>query len=293
MTQRNVARTRAFSPGSSARIAAAALLTLSLVGAGTAADAVQPQASQPAKVTPTAPPTEPALTAPSNVTLRFEVPAFTAVPTPKPTKTAAPKKQAAGTNSSTGTTRHTTTKKATPKKVAKKVVKKTPKKVVRKATKKKVVKHTTKPKKHVVKRIKPKAKKVSTKKKVRHVTRRASRSGSRAGGSIISIARSKVGSPYRYGATGPNVFDCSGFVGYVYRQAGKSLPRSAAAMYNGVRHVSSPRAGDIIFFINGGHATHAGIYAGAGKMYDAPRSGKTVGLHSTKYYNGAVRYGRP
>lgn len=131
--------------------------------------------------------------------------------------------------------------------------------------------------------------KVTKKAKAKKVTARASRKGR----SVLAIARSKAGSSYRYGATGPNVFDCSGFVTYVYRQAGYNLPRMARAIYPAVRHVSSPRPGDIVFFINGGHATHVGIYAGGGKMYDAPRSGKTVGAHVIKYYNGTVRYGRP
>lgn len=214
--------------------------------------------------------------------------AFTAVPAPKPQ----PVKPAVIVQhtSTKATAAHQAAAKAKPKVVRKHTVHratttKTVKHVTKKTAKKKIVTHITKHRKHVVKK---RAKKAATK-KVRHA-KKASRS--RAGSSIISIARSKVGSSYRYGATGPNVFDCSGFVGYVYRRAGHSLPRMAKDMYPAVRHVSSPRAGDIIFFINGGHATHVGIYAGHGMMYDSPRSGRTVGLHAYKYYNGAVRFGR-
>ncbi|MFZ1300853.1 MAG: NlpC/P60 family protein, partial [Leptotrichiaceae bacterium] len=43
---------------------------------------------------------------------------------------------------------------------------------------------------------------------------------------IIDFAKTKLGSPYVWGATGPNSFDCSGFVGYVYQKtAGLVLPR--------------------------------------------------------------------
>ena len=45
----------------------------------------------------------------------------------------------------------------------------------------------------------------------------------------VDIAISKVGSPYRYGATGPNAFDCSGLVSFAFKKAGVSLPRTSRA----------------------------------------------------------------
>mgnify|MGYP000918436026 FL=1 len=43
---------------------------------------------------------------------------------------------------------------------------------------------------------------------------------------VISFAQTKLGSPYVWGATGPNTFDCSGFVGYVFKKAANvDLPR--------------------------------------------------------------------
>lgn len=277
MTQRNVARRRALSPGSSARIAVAALVTVGLLGATPAAEAVQPRTAQPAPVHLAAAPRQAAITSPATATILFEASAFRAVPAPPPKPKAKPKTTVKPTvvKRHTSNTIHKTATKRVHRPIAQHVAKK--------PVKKRLVKHVTK-------RVKHKAKKAATK-KVRHV-KKTSRSTSRAGRSIISIARSKTGSPYRFGATGPNVFDCSGFVGYVYRRAGHSLPRMARDIYPAVRHVSNPRPGDIIFFINGGHATHVGIYAGHGMMYDSPRSGRTVGLHAYKYYNGAVRFGR-
>lgn len=105
----------------------------------------------------------------------------------------------------------------------------------------------------------------------------AARAGFRA--KALQVALRQSGKPYRYGSTGPNSFDCSGLVGYAYRAAGKSLPRTSRAMKGATRPVSRAAAvpGDLVFMNVPGHV---GIYAGGGKMVDAPRSGKNVQLRS-------------
>ena len=110
-----------------------------------------------------------------------------------------------------------------------------------------------------------------------------------ATGGIIGIAASLSGIYYRYGGTTTAGFDCSGFTSYVYRQAGISLPRTAAAQQAASTKVSNPAPGDLIFF--GYPAYHVGIYAGGGMMYDSPRTGKTTGLHAIWTQRG-VSYGR-
>src|SRR6478752_3019545 len=110
-----------------------------------------------------------------------------------------------------------------------------------------------------------------------------------ATGGIIGIAASLSGIYYRYGGTTTAGFDCSGFTSYVYRQAGISLPRTAAAQQAASTKVSNPAPGDLIFF--GYPAYHVGIYAGGGMMYDSPRTGKTTGLHAIWTQSG-VSYGR-
>jgi cell wall-associated NlpC family hydrolase len=108
----------------------------------------------------------------------------------------------------------------------------------------------------------------------------------------LRVAASKQGSPYRWGATGPYRFDCSGLTLYSFKRAGKRLPRTAAAQFNGTRHVSkhSRKAGDLVFFHYGSYVYHVGIYAGNGRIWHAPRTGSRVRLE--RIWSRGVWYGR-
>ncbi|MFE7120445.1 C40 family peptidase [Streptomyces sp. NPDC057654] len=108
----------------------------------------------------------------------------------------------------------------------------------------------------------------------------------------LRVAASKKGSPYRYGATGPYRFDCSGLTLYSFKRAGKRLPRTAAGQYNRARHVSasSRKGGDLVFFHSRGGVYHVGIYAGSGRIWHAPKSGTVVRLE--KIWSRSVSYGR-
>ncbi len=110
-----------------------------------------------------------------------------------------------------------------------------------------------------------------------------------ATGGVIAIAKRYLGVPYVYGGSTPSGFDCSGFTGYVYRQLGISLPRSARAQQAGVPHVSSPQPGDLVFF--GTPAHHVGIYLGNGMMIAAPKPGDHVKIQPI--YDTPSGYGRP
>ncbi|MFJ1734874.1 NlpC/P60 family protein [Streptomyces sp. NPDC088254] len=92
----------------------------------------------------------------------------------------------------------------------------------------------------------------------------------------VSYAYSKLGSPYVWGATGPNAFDCSGLVLASYRSAGVALPRTTYAQIDAGRRVSRSelRPGDLVFFYSG--ITHVGIYVGDGKMIHAPNPSAPV-----------------
>lgn len=96
------------------------------------------------------------------------------------------------------------------------------------------------------------------------------------GTSAMAKAMSKIGSPYRWGATGPNAFDCSGLVSWSYKQIGVSLPRSSAAMSRVGTPVSKSalRPGDLVFFYK--PVSHVAIYIGDGKVVHASTSGQPV-----------------
>ncbi|MBK7723333.1 MAG: C40 family peptidase [Austwickia sp.] len=111
------------------------------------------------------------------------------------------------------------------------------------------------------------------------------------GGKVLSVAATKRGTPYRYGAAGPNAFDCSGYTSWVYRKLGRKLPRTAHAQYGATRHLSRSQAlpGDLVFF-GGRYKHHVAIYAGGNRMWHAPSSGRTVTL--APIYSKRVAFGR-
>ncbi|WP_095130106.1 C40 family peptidase [Pseudomonas sp. Irchel s3h14] len=103
--------------------------------------------------------------------------------------------------------------------------------------------------------------------------------------SILERGMSLIGTRYRFGGTSEAGFDCSGFIGYLFReQAGLNLPRSTREMIN----VDAPlvsrsklEPGDLLFFAtNGrrGRVSHAGIYLGDNQF-----------IHSSSRKSGGVR----
>ena len=94
----------------------------------------------------------------------------------------------------------------------------------------------------------------------------------------MRVALAQRGDPYRYGAEGPNAFDCSGLTKFSYGRTGRSIPRTTDQQKAGLRAVakSDKRKGDIILFVNGGNAYHAAVYVGNGRIVHASRSGTPV-----------------
>ena len=102
--------------------------------------------------------------------------------------------------------------------------------------------------------------------------------------SILERGMSLIGTRYRFGGTSEAGFDCSGFIGYLFREeAGMNLPRSTREMIN----VNAPlvarnnlKPGDLLFFSTAGRGrvSHAGIYLGDNQF-----------IHSSSRRSGGVR----
>ena len=118
-------------------------------------------------------------------------------------------------------------------------------------------------------------------------------SGSGRGAKALAFAKRQLGKPYRYAASGPNAYDCSGLTGAAWRSVGVSLPRSSSAQYSVGRSVarSDLRPGDLVFFYS--PISHVGLYAGNNTIIHAPRPGKSVEYTKMSYmpYAGARRPG--
>lgn len=116
------------------------------------------------------------------------------------------------------------------------------------------------------------------------------------GEKIIATGKSKLGCPYVWGACGPNAFDCSGFVMWVMRQHGISLPHNAASQYYALSSKNigtnwrNAKPGDIVFYSYGGPGSshHVGLYAGNGKLMHASSSHGRVVITSVTYTNGHI-----
>jgi cell wall-associated NlpC family hydrolase len=82
-------------------------------------------------------------------------------------------------------------------------------------------------------------------------------------------ALSKIGAKYRWGASGPDAFDCSGLVNWAYRTSGESLPRSSKDMSRVGIPISKNdlQPGDLVFFYSG--PSHVAIYIGNGQIVHA------------------------
>jgi len=115
-----------------------------------------------------------------------------------------------------------------------------------------------------------------------------SRSSNYVSRRVIQNAMGFMGVPYVFGGSTPSGFDCSGFVMYVFRGAGISLPRTADVQYEVGTPIekSDLRAGDLVFFTTYTYGpSHVGISLGGDKFIHASSSkGVTIDTLSRGYW---------
>lgn len=97
---------------------------------------------------------------------------------------------------------------------------------------------------------------------------------SQSGNKIVDAAKSKLGKPYVWAASGPDSFDCSGLTMWCYKQIGINLPHNTEAQKGAAKNVvsvSEARVGDILYTYG-----HVGIYIGNNQYIHAPTTGDVV-----------------
>ena len=115
---------------------------------------------------------------------------------------------------------------------------------------------------------------------------------------LITLAKSKLGDSYMPAKAGPDHFDCSGFVYYVFKNNGINIPRSSRTQSQSANHLKRDalKRGDILFFDTHErkHINHSGIYLGEGKFIHSS-SGKAYGVTISEldkgFYKDKFRWG--
>ena len=115
-------------------------------------------------------------------------------------------------------------------------------------------------------------------------TSKSSKKTKTTGEDIVAYAKKYLGCKYKYGATGPKTFDCSGFTQYVYKHFGYSISRTSSSQRSDgkvIKSKSDLQLGDIVCFPG-----HVGLYVGGGNFIHASHTGSDVKISSlsSSYY---------
>jgi len=107
---------------------------------------------------------------------------------------------------------------------------------------------------------------------------------------IVDFSKQQIGKPYRFGASGPGAFDCSGFIFYVLKSKGINISRTSVEGYwnsSLIQKVSDPRPGDLIFLQNTYKSgpSHVGIMINDSEFVHAAdeRTGVTISNKNSSY----------
>ncbi len=111
--------------------------------------------------------------------------------------------------------------------------------------------------------------------------------GLAAAQAAMGAATAQLGKPYRWGAVGPDAFDCSGLTQTAWRSGGVSLPRTAAAQASAGQQVPLAQLapGDLLFWSKTGTTAgvyHTALYLGGGRIIEAAESGVPVRIRAVR-----------
>ena len=128
----------------------------------------------------------------------------------------------------------------------------------------------------------------------------SSRSTAAQGQAAVDWAKTKLGLPYVWGATGPDSYDCSGLTSRAWGAAGISINRTSRDQYKQVLKISldSMRPGDLVFWGNNpkdpSTITHVALYAGNNQIVEASKPGVPLRVTAMRWDNRLMPFaGRP
>lgn len=112
-----------------------------------------------------------------------------------------------------------------------------------------------------------------------------------------TLAREQLDKPYQWGAQGPEKFDCSGLVFYIYGSLDVAVPRVSRdqAKFGEKIDQRDLQPGDLVFFITSGKViNHVGIYMGKSRFIHAPRRYSPVRYNSLNdaWWRRRFQFGR-
>jgi len=115
-----------------------------------------------------------------------------------------------------------------------------------------------------------------------------------AAGKAVRFALAQRGKPFRWAATGPDAYDCSGLMWAAWQAAGVSIPRTAQSQLDGLpRARGGLRPGDLLVYrsVRSPSGRHVAMVVNGRQMVEAPRRG--VGVRLARLRRGELGAVRP